>query len=63
MFLVISFFLLKFNFLKNRITVKMNFEFNLNYIIPYKITKYNSDLRLIHPKNVCEEEMASQLNR
>ncbi len=41
----------------------MNFDFDINLIIPYKITKYNSDLRIIHPTNISEDEMASQLNR
>lgn len=41
----------------------MNFGFDLNTIIPYEITKYNSDLRIIHPPELSQDEYASQLNR
>ena len=41
----------------------MEFDFDLNLVIPYAITKYNSDLRIIHPNDIEEEERANQLNR
>lgn len=41
----------------------MKFDFDINLIIPYKITKYSSDLRIIHPSNLAEDERAPQLNR
>ena len=41
----------------------MNFGFDLNLIIPYEITKFNSDLRIIHPRDFSLDEYASQLNR
>ena len=41
----------------------MRFDFDLNLIIPYAITKYNSDLRIIHPNDLQDDERAHQLNR
>ncbi len=41
----------------------MNFGFDLNTIIPYEVTKYNSDLKIIHPSELAQNEYALQLNR
>lgn len=42
----------------------MNFDFDLNTIIPYEITKFNSDLRIIpSSRDVVEEYGYNQLSR
>jgi hypothetical protein len=41
----------------------MNFGFDLNPIIPYEITKFNSNLRIIHSQNLNQDEYSPQLNR
>jgi hypothetical protein len=41
----------------------MNFDFDINTLIPYEITKYYSDLRIHHPPFISFEQQASQLSR
>ncbi|CAF0950931.1 unnamed protein product [Brachionus calyciflorus] len=42
----------------------MNFEFEINAMLPHEITKFNSDLRIIHPSYVSEgDSNYYQLNR
>lgn len=40
----------------------MEFEFDINQIVPYNVTKYTGNLKIVHPKNMPEEQWHSQLD-
>ena len=41
----------------------MNFAFDLSTLVPYEITKYKSDLTIVHPTNAVNGREFDQLNR
>ncbi len=40
----------------------MNFDFDLNQIVPYCITQFDNNFKIIHPSNLPSEEWADQLD-
>jgi hypothetical protein len=40
----------------------MNFDFDLNQIVPYSITQFDNNLKIVHPHNLPSEEWAPQLD-
>lgn len=47
-----------------KIYKKMNFEFDINSLLPHEITKFTSDLRIVHPGDLRTDDPSYyQLNR
>ncbi|RMZ99809.1 hypothetical protein BpHYR1_007021, partial [Brachionus plicatilis] len=35
---------------------KMNFEFDINPLLPHEVTKFNSSLRIVHPDHLATDD-------
>ena len=40
----------------------MEFDFDINQIIPYIVTRYDGNLKILHPKNLPEDQWQKQLD-